>query len=385
MARVARGSSFVPLAPSQSGNRTEFVTIGVAAVIRANPMAYFSRVPIRYRTVLITAAVLATLFLLQAYMHHYVYRDLKEMGEFSWWREAPVPYLNFLFWALLCPLVFSIFRRWPFTARPLWRVLLIHIGFGFAIAAFHEITTSSIYYAILQSIGDFDFADPKYRSWAYHALLPAVFTRTMEYWVLMGVLIALDGVRMQREEHEQLLRLRNELHVTQLNALKKQLQPHFLFNTLNTVSALMDEHPGDARKVLSRLGQLLRTTLDKTKRDKVSLEHELDHIRNYLDIESIRFRDRLRVTYDVPTELLNGEVPSMVLQPLVENSIKHGTDATNDRVDITVRGQRRDGRLTLQVEDNGKGCRDVNEAMINGGIGLRNVSERVRLLYGDSG
>lgn len=348
-------------------------------------MAYFSRVPVRYRTVLFTAIVLASLFLLQAYMHHYVYQDLKEMGDFNWWREAPVPYLNFLFWALLCPLVYSILRRWPFTARPLWPVALVHIGLGFAIAAFHEIATSSIYYAILQSTGDFDFTDPKYRSWAYHALVPAIFTRTMEYGVLMALLSALDNARMRREEHEQLLRLRNELHVTQLNALKKQLQPHFLFNTLNTVSALMDEHPGDARKVLSRLGQLLRMTLDKTKRDKVSLQHELDHIRNYLDIESIRFRDRLHVTYDVPTGLLSAEVPSMVLQPLVENSIKHGPDATNDRVEIVVRGERHDGRLTLQVQDNGKGCRDVHVAMTNGGIGLRNVSERMRLLYGEAG
>jgi two-component system, LytTR family, sensor kinase len=345
-------------------------------------MSYFSRVPVRYRTVVITALVLATLFLFQAYMHYYVYKDLKEMGEFRWEREAPVPYLNFIFWALLCPLVYSILQRWPFSTRPLGKVLLIHMGLGFAIAAFHEVVTSSIYYGILQSMDEFDIMDPKYRSWAYHALAPAIFTRTMEYWLLMGVLGAMDNARMRREEHEQLLKLRNELQVTQLNALKKQLQPHFLFNTLNTVSALMDEHPGDARKVLSRLGQLLRMTLDKTQRDKVSLEHELDHIRNYLDIESIRFRDRLTVDYDVPVNLMSAQVPSMVLQPLVENSIKHGPDATNDRVAISVRAERHDGQLRLIVQDNGKGCRDVHKAMTEGGIGLRNVSERLRLLYG---
>lgn len=348
-------------------------------------MAYFSRVPVRYRTVLITAAVLATLFLAQAYMHHYVYKDLKDMGDFSWQREAPVPYLNFLFWALLCPLVHTIHTRWPFTARPLWRTLAIHLGFGLAIAALHEVVTSGIYYAILQYIGDFDIRDPKYLKWALHALVPAIFTRTMEYGVLMGLLIALDNARLRRSEHEQLLRLRNELHVSQLDALKKQLRPHFLFNTLNTVSALMDAHPADARKVLSRLGRLLRTTLDRTERDKVPLEQELDHIRDYLDIESIRFRDRLRVTWDVPTALLGANVPSMVLQPLVENSIKHGPDATNDRVEITVRGERRGDRLTLRVEDNGKGCADTDRALANGGIGLRNVGERMRLLYGEGG
>lgn len=346
-------------------------------------MSYFSRVPIRYRTVLITAGVLATLFLVQAYMHHFVYADLKQLDPFNWWHEAPVPYLNFFFWALLCPLVYSILRRWPFSERPLLPTIFTHIGLSVAIACMHEVITSTIYYAILQSTGDFDFADPKYRDWAYHALAPAIFSRTMEYWVLMGVLIALDHARMRREEHEQLLRLRNELQVTQLNALKKQLRPHFLFNTLNTVSALMDDNINDARKVLSRLGQLLRMTLDKTQRDKVNLEHELDYIGNYLDIEAIRFRDRLKVTYEVEEDLRKAEVPSMVLQPLVENAIKHGPDALTDRVDITIRAKRSNGRMDLEVVDNGKGCEDVTKAMERGGIGLRNVRERVRLLYDD--
>ncbi|MBK7944218.1 MAG: histidine kinase [Flavobacteriales bacterium] len=348
-------------------------------------MSYFRRVPVRYRTVLITATVLATLFLFQAYMHHYVYRDLKDMGEFRWLREAPVPYLNFFFWALLCPLVYIILQRWPFTARPVWTIVGIHLGLGLLIAAFHEVATSSIYYGILQSLGEFDFADPKYRDWAYHALAPAIFTRVMEYCALLGVLVALENARLRRTEHEQLLRVQNELQVTQLNALKKQLQPHFLFNTLNTVSALMDESINDARKVLSRLGQLLRATLNQSRTDKVLLEQEIDYSRDYLDIESIRFRDRLITRFEVPPELLQAQVPSMVLQPLVENAIKHGPDAMQERVEITVRAKRLDGRLTLEVADNGKGCSDVHKAMANGGIGLRNVRERMRLLYGAAG
>lgn len=346
-------------------------------------MNYFQRVPIRYRTILITAGVLATLFLFQAYMHHYVYSDLKNMAEFNWWREAPVPYLNFLFWALLCPLVYSILMRWPFQERPLLRTIFIHLGFGLLIASVHEVMTSAIYYTILQEIGDFDFTDPANRSWAYSALAPAIFSRTMEYWVLMGVLVALENVRQQRAEHEQLLQLKSELQITQLNALKKQLQPHFLFNTLNTVSALMDENVRDARTVLSRLGQLLRVTLDKTQRDKVSLEREIDYISNYLGIETMRFRDRLQVDFDIPAELREMQVPSMVLQPLVENAIKHGPDLTNDSVNIRVKASKDGDRLWLEVVDNGKGCDDVLHAMNNGGIGLRNVRDRVQLLYGD--
>lgn len=348
-------------------------------------MAYFNRVPIRYRTVLLTAAVLATLFLFQAYMHHYVYKDIRGLGEFRWWCEAPVPYLNFFFWALLAPLVYTLLQRLPFTHRPQWGTMLAHLGLGLVIATFHEVVTSTLYYAILQLRGEFDFTDPKYRDWAYHALVPAVFTRSMEYWVLMGVMVALEGARLRREEHEQLLRLRNELQSTQLNALKKQLQPHFLFNTLNTVSALMDGHVNDARRVLSRLGQLLRATLDQSRADVVPLEQEVDYIRDYLDIESIRFRDRLAVHYDVPPELLGARVPSLVLQPLVENAIKHGSDGTQEHVRIGVRARLRDGRLELEVSDNGKGCNDVHSAMANGGIGLKNVRERIGLLYGGAG
>jgi LytS/YehU family sensor histidine kinase len=187
-----------------------------------------------------------------------------------------------------------------------------------------------------------------------------------------------------RERHTQLLKLKNELQVSQLNALKKQLQPHFLFNTLNTVSALMDEDINGARKVLSRLGGLLRVTLDSTQRDKVRLDREIDHVANYLGIESVRFRDRLQVSYDIPADLGSALVPSMVLQPLVENAIKHGPDATYEPVRIAVSARLRDERLELQVSDNGKGCSDVIGAMTNGGIGLRNVRDRLQLLHGEN-
>ena len=112
-------------------------------------MNYFERSPIPYRIVLGTALVLATLFLLQAYMHHDVDADIRDTGAFNWWREAPVPYLNFLFWALLCPLVYSIYLRWPLNVRPVWKNVAVHIGFGLLVGSFHEVTTSSIYYYIL--------------------------------------------------------------------------------------------------------------------------------------------------------------------------------------------------------------------------------------------
>ena len=347
-------------------------------------MNYFQRTPISYRIVLGSALVMATLFLLQAYMHHYVYAELKDMGEFRWWREAPVPSLNFLFWALLAPLVYTILKRWPFRGRPWGPMLLLHLGLALVIAAFHEASTSCIYYAILHWRGEFDFSDPGMRSWALSALPPAILSRFMEYGVLMGVLVALDNARMMREKQTQLMLLQNELQKSQLNALKKQLQPHFLFNTLNTVSALMDQDTDRARTVLSRLGQLLRITLDKEQRERVPLAREIDHIGHYLGIEAVRFQDRLHVDYDIPASCADAEVPSMILQPLVENAIKHGPGLTSERVDIAVSAERRNGSLHIAVRDNGRGCPDVERAVAGSGIGLRNVRERLRLLYGDA-
>ncbi|MCB9169655.1 MAG: histidine kinase [Flavobacteriales bacterium] len=344
-------------------------------------MRYFDRTPIRYRIILISALVMASLFLLQAYMHHYVYAELKAMGEFNWWREAPVPYLNFLFWALLAPLVYSILIRWPLNERPLWRTIAVHLGLSLAIASVHEATTSAIYYAILYRIGDFKL-EAEYINWAVHALPPAILSRFMEYWTLMIVLIALDNARMMREKQTQLMALRNDLQRSQLNALKKQLQPHFLFNTLNTVSALMDENVNDARRVLARLGQLLRITLDKEQRDRVPLQREIDLIGNYLGIEAVRFHDRLQVTYAIPEDCSQAMVPSMMLQPLVENAIKHGPGSTSSAVDIAVEAHRNNGHLHLRVRDNGRGCADIQKAVNGTGIGLRNVRERLRLIYG---
>jgi len=199
------------------------------------------------------------------------------------------------------------------------------------------------------------------------------------------LLMYMETHRQVREERTRVLQLQNELQTTQLLALKKQLQPHFLYNTLNTVSALMDEDTKSARTVLSKLGQLLRITLDEERKERVTLIHEVDHVGNYLGIEAIRFKDRLQVRYNIPSECQNALVPSMVLQPLVENSIKHGLDATNAEVCITIDAHRDADDLVLTISDNGRGCSDVDLALAEGGIGLCNVRERLSLLHGPDG
>ncbi|MBX2971592.1 MAG: histidine kinase, partial [Flavobacteriales bacterium] len=169
----------------------------------------------------------------------------------------------------------------------------------------------------------------------------------------------------------------------QLHMLHYQINPHFLFNTLNSVSSLVGKDPESARSMLGRLGHLLRVSLDGERQQKVGLAQEVEHVGSYLGIEAVRFRDRLSVTYDVPEELGGAMVPSMILQPLAENAIKHGLDAMGERVRISVTAVRADDALVLTVMDDGPGCADVQGALDRGGIGLRNVRERLRTLYGD--
>lgn len=334
------------------------------------------------RTVFVAAALLSTVFVFTSFIGR---TELgTDLSKFDWWRQAPIPFLNFFTWALLLPLVNRWAKAWPLNSRPIWRHVMLHISVGLLLCSFHEVFSNVLYMVVLNSSGRMP--------WNVELLpsillsLPAgIVQRFMEYWMLLLLLMYVESHRQIRAERTRVLQLQNELQTTQLLALKKQLQPHFLFNTLNTVSALVDVDNKSAQKVLARLGQLLRTTLDEERKEMVPLLNEIDHVGNYLDIETIRFRDRLKVSYDIPSDCQDALVPGMMLQPLVENSIKHGLDHTNDAVQINISARRDNGALMLEVSDNGKGCPRPSDAMRSGGIGLRNVRDRVSLLHGSRG
>ncbi len=354
------------------------VRMKILAAIRS----YFASSPVPMRTVFVAAGLLSVIFVFTSFIGRTHLGTAP--GLFDWWKQAPIPFLNFFTWALVLPLVNRWSKRWPLKGHPIWRPLLIHFCLGLLLCALHEIFSNTLYITILHQSGRITW-QPGMLNSVLLSLPGGIVQRFLEYWLLLVLLMYMETHRQVREERTRVLQLQNELQTTQLLALKKQLQPHFLFNTLNTVSALMDVDARSARTVLSRLGRLLRTTLDEERQEEVPLIHEVDHVGNYLGIEAIRFKDRLQVHYDIPSDCQNALVPGMVLQPLVENSIKHGLDTTNDEVRITIEARRDRDRLVLCVGDNGKGCNNVQEVMRNGGIGLRNVRERLSLLHGDAG
>jgi two-component system LytT family sensor kinase len=178
------------------------------------------------------------------------------------------------------------------------------------------------------------------------------------------------------QEQEQLLM------AAKMDALASQIHPHFLFNTLASIASLIRSQPETARMLIVKLSGLLRRLL-RSHEHFVTLREELEAIDEYLDIESVRFGPKLRIQKDISPDSLDIVVPSMLLQPLVENSIKHGLSRKIGEGRITIRSLRRGSSVIIEIEDNGLGISEerLNRAML-GGIGLRNVNERLRVIYG---
>jgi LytS/YehU family sensor histidine kinase len=198
------------------------------------------------------------------------------------------------------------------------------------------------------------------------------------YWAILGASLAVDYRRRLRARDVQASALAAELAQARLRALKMQLHPHFLFNTLHAITVLVDEDPPAARRMVARLGELLRHTLAATGADEVPLGAEIEFLRLYLEIEETRFQDRLRVTYDVSPEALGARVPDLILQPLVENAVKHAVSARTAPVHVRVAARRVGPGLELTVEDDGPG---LGAGVPRDGIGLATTRERLARLY----
>jgi two-component system LytT family sensor kinase len=167
---------------------------------------------------------------------------------------------------------------------------------------------------------------------------------------------------------------------THLQVLKMQLQPHFLFNTLNAVAELVHTEPDAADLMITRLGRLLRLSLDNAGHQVVPLRQEIDFLRVYLDIEQVRFQDRLQIVWDLASETLEAAVPTLLWQPVLENAIRHGVTPLAGRGRIVIASRREGDDLVLEIRDNGTGL--PAGAAPREGVGLRNIRERVDQLYG---
>ncbi|MCP3140622.1 sensor histidine kinase [Pyxidicoccus xibeiensis] len=208
----------------------------------------------------------------------------------------------------------------------------------------------------------------------------------MTYAAVLGVAHAVDSQRRARENERQAAALAVQLAEARLQALQTQLHPHFLFNTLNAIVVLVREKETDtAARMLVLLSDILRQLLQQGATQEVPLREEVAVLSRYLEIQQLRFQDRLRVVWDVDAGVLDARVPHLVLQPLVENAIRHGISQRSAAGDLLIRARRQGDMLVLVVEDDGPGLPAGFELERGPGIGLSNTRARLGQLYGDAG
>ena len=277
-------------------------------------------------------------------------------------------------WAALTPVALALAARFPLQRPRLLRALAVH---GLASAAC-ALLNLALFALAAPAIGA-AHAEPTWLA-TFSRLLGTTFLLNLPvYWLTVGVAHGERLVRAARERDRRQLRLEAQLADARLQALRQQLQPHFLFNALNTIAVLMHEDVDSAERILLQLSALLRRSLDTSEAHEVTLGQELGFIESYLQVEQARFGGRLGYRIDVPDALLDARVPNLILQPLVENALRHGlaTRAGPGRVQISA--QRHGDALVLRVADDGRGLPPAPTER----VGLANTRTRLRLLYPD--
>jgi len=274
------------------------------------------------------------------------------------WEEAfSLTFVNAAIAAAFTPFIVWLTGKFPLERGKWPWSLLVHVPACIVFSVSH-----SWLYAMLC------YASPHLSEMLFVRFHPNILT----YWAIVGFAAALDYFEKYKERER-------ELAQAQMQLLKIQLQPHFLFNTLHTISAMMHEDVKSADRMISRLSDLLRHTLDNIGKHEIPLREEVDFLQKYLEIQRVRFEDRLSLSLDIAPEMLDVMVPSMLLQPLAENSIKHGFASGKNTGVITVRARGRDGFLVLTVTDDGRGL----QGAVREGVGLTNIRRRLEQLYND--
>lgn len=297
------------------------------------------------------------------------------IGQISWRKALAINLTYYYCWGLSVPAIIAFAKYWSFDERGWRRALAGHMLAGVLFTGAITIVAEAVLKYVLRERTDSLSTLVVYAIGAnFHSTLPT-------YWMVLAVYLALNFYVGMRDREFQTLQLQARLSEARLDALRSQLQPHFLFNTLNSISSLMHEDTRAADAMVSRLAAFLRTTIDSNSRHLVPLREELDFVQRYLEIEQVRFEDRLVVEYEIDADILEALVPALILQPLVENAIHHSIALRERGGRIGIVAQTLSDRLLLRVTDDGPGFRTapVGERR----VGLPNTRARLEQLYGE--
>lgn len=295
--------------------------------------------------------------------------------EFSWFTVTTKNLINYFLWVPFLRPILKQSQHFTFQGLP-WTRLARLLFYSILISVVHRIVAVSLFdlmfylkYGVFRA-----FFDPGNRV----ALGAGIFSSFLEYWVIMLLILAISYYTYYTNQQK-------ELSAARLSALKMQINPHFLFNTLNSITSLIDFDTQKAQKILSQLGFLMRELLENDQKHEISFRHEMEYIKAYLDIEHTRFQDRLVLNYQIHEESLEAEVPALLLQPIVENAIKHGISKRPDGGEILISAQLMDlnGEKHLRISVMNDTGTLNGEKKQGYGIGIKNVSNRLKQLYGE--
>jgi two-component system LytT family sensor kinase len=284
--------------------------------------------------------------------------------------------INWFGWCLLAAAVFALGRRVRFDREGWWQALAFHAVASIAITTAHLVLTATGRVWLQDWYG----GDPLWWPSVRDAILRQLDQELPVYWALLGLQHAVDYRSEIRTRELKEAELRTKLVEAQLSALQQQLHPHFLFNTLHAISTLVHRDPDKADAMIERLSDLLRITLSKVGVQEVALAEELEYLRAYLDIEQVHFGDRLKIAYRVDAVALDAMVPTMILQPLAENAIRHGLEPRLGGGVLAVEAAREHDTLRIRIVDTGRGL--AGTRIVREGVGLSNTRARLDRLYG---
>jgi signal transduction histidine kinase len=297
---------------------------------------------------------------------------------------VPLLLLNLGLWyvpAALTRPIFSIAAHVRLDTDRWVRALATHAAAAFAFSIIHSTAMLALRALLWPEMRK--IPAPAWLDYAQSSYLRNLDWALMTYAAVVGLSYALDYYRESQARALKAAHLETSLVEARLKTLEAELHPHFLFNTLHAISTLVHSDPDAADRMISRLGDLLRLTFDRSGAAGVPLKHELEFLQKYLEIEQIRFGDRLAVRFDIDPQALDAEVPRLILQPLVENAIKHGIAPKTEGGLVQVSARRQDADIWLEVRDNGVGLSRMARARFSNGVGLSNTRARLACLYGE--
>jgi two-component system, LytTR family, sensor kinase len=340
------------------------VESGKIVAVEEAPQLQFARAfiqswPVRMILLLIGSTAVGVIFALPMWKMEW------KQSMAQWWA-----------WGLMAPFILWIDRKLPFTGREFRGRALAHIPCSLVVTAVYVYLS----FLLRAMIGDIPWtrlqpeamlkAGPGWLTWSL-----------VIYWMIVGSLQAYRYYERYLSSELRLERMEKSYGQARLNALRMQLDPHFLFNALNTISSHVERDPRLTRSMIEHLGDLLRMSLETKDRQEVPLAEELAFLDHYLEIQKIRFGDQLAVDIDVAPEVRYASVPSLFLQPLVENAIRHGISRRISGGVVSVNARTVGGNLIIQVEDDGLGLAPGWRLENSTGLGLRVTRERLEGLY----